>query len=59
MPWVRFLADHDHKPTRQVTIAYRAGQVRLVTTACAKRAIALGRAVQHSRKAEVSDGQRQ
>lgn len=44
MPWVRFLSDHDDKPLPQVTVAYRAGEVKLVTTACAERAIALGRA---------------
>ncbi len=41
---VRFLADFDYKPTPQVTIGYRAGDVRLVKRECGERAIALGRA---------------
>lgn len=45
MPWLRFTADHDDKPRSQVTVVYRAGDEKLVTTACAERAIALGRAV--------------
>lgn len=55
MPWVRFSADMDFKPTPQVTIAYRAGDVKLVTTACAKRAVALGRAVR-TNKPEPRNG---
>jgi len=41
---VRFLADFDYKPTPQVTIAYRAGDVLLVRRECGERAIELGRA---------------
>lgn len=41
---VRFLADFDYKPTPRVTIAYRAGDVRLVKRDCGERAMALGRA---------------
>lgn len=41
---VRFIADFDYKPTAQMTIAYRAGDVRLVKRECGERAIALGRA---------------
>lgn len=38
MPWVRFTEDFDWKPMPSVTIAYRTGQVALVTAACAKKA---------------------
>lgn len=44
MPRVRFSADFDWKPTRQVTIAYRAGAEELVTTPCATAAVAAGKA---------------
>jgi hypothetical protein len=44
MPWVRFTADFDFKPKAAVTLAFRAGQRKLVTTACAKQAIAVGKA---------------
>jgi len=44
MPWIRFSADYDDKPTPQVTIAYRSGDVKFVTRACADRAIAKGAA---------------
>lgn len=44
MPRVKFLADFDWKPTPQTTIGYRAGQMVLVTTPCAEKAIALGKA---------------
>jgi hypothetical protein len=44
MPRVKFLADFDFKPTPQVTIAYRAGQTKLVTTPCSEQAIARGKA---------------
>lgn len=43
--WVRFTADFDWKPLRQVTIAYRKGQVVNVRHACAEEAIAVGKAV--------------
>ncbi|KAB2743544.1 hypothetical protein [Brucella anthropi] len=42
MPWVRFTADFDWKPMPQVTVAYRKGQCRLVTTPCANAAVAKG-----------------
>lgn len=45
MPWLRFTADFDDKPTRQVTVAFRAGDVKFVTKACAERATAAGKAV--------------
>ncbi len=44
MAWVRFLADFDFKPVATVTLAYRAGQVRSVTRACADQAVARGKA---------------
>lgn len=44
MPRVKFTADFDWKPTRQVTIAYRAGDLEMVTTPCANAAIAAGKA---------------
>lgn len=40
MPWVKFLADHDWKPRPPITIAFKAGDVRYVTRACAAAAIA-------------------
>lgn len=45
MPWVRFTADHDHRPTRRVIHAFKAGMERNVTRACAAHALQLGRAV--------------
>lgn len=44
MPWVRFIADFDFKPKRAVTIAYRRGMVKMVTTPCANAALAAGKA---------------
>ncbi|QIG68725.1 hypothetical protein EVB67_075 [Rhizobium phage RHph_TM3_3_14B] len=44
MPWVRFTADMDWKPKPAVTIAYKAGMVRLVTRACAAKATDAGKA---------------
>lgn len=45
MPWVRFTADFDDKPTRQVTVAFLDGGTHFVTKACAERAMAAGKAV--------------
>jgi hypothetical protein len=45
MARVRFLADHDYRPTRRVTIAYKAGFVGTVKRDCADQAVALGKAV--------------
>lgn len=42
---VRFTADFDWKPTPQTTIAYRAGDEKVVTKECADMAIAKGKAV--------------
>ncbi len=41
---VHFLADFDYKPRPQITIAYLAGEIRLVHLACATRAVELGKA---------------
>ncbi len=56
MPWVRFIKDFDFKPKPQVTIAYRAGTSRLVTTPCAAAARAAGKAVWTTRAAAVRRG---
>lgn len=46
MPRVRFLEKFDyHVPGRPVTLAYKPGEVRMVTTPCAQAAIAAGKAV--------------
>lgn len=55
MPWVRFTADFDFKPKPQVTIAYLAGQVRLVSQACAEAAKARKKAVT-AKKADANGG---
>lgn len=44
MPKVRFVADFNFSRQR-ITVAYKAGMKQLVTTACAKEAIAKGVAV--------------
>jgi hypothetical protein len=44
MPWVRFTGDFDFKPKASVTLAYRSGEVKMVTTACARKAISRGKA---------------
>lgn len=44
MSWVRFIADFDFKPHPQTTVAYRAGDERNVTRACAAAAVAKGAA---------------
>jgi hypothetical protein len=43
MPWVRFSADFDFKPKPSLTLAYRAGDEKLVTTPCAQAAVAAGK----------------
>lgn len=45
MPWARFTADFDWRPTSQATIAYKAGHEVSVTTACLNAAKAAGAAV--------------
>lgn len=54
MPWVRFTAPYDHKPTPMVTQAYAAGAEVLVTTACAKAAVAAGKAERIKRPARAA-----
>ncbi|MEQ1901862.1 MAG: hypothetical protein ABL866_14160 [Devosia sp.] len=54
MPWIKFTADFDFRPKPAVTLAYRAGQVVLVTTACAKAAIDKGRAERTSKLSELA-----
>jgi hypothetical protein len=44
MPWVRFTSSFDFKPKPTVTLAYHAGDVKLVTTACATAALRAGKA---------------
>lgn len=44
MAWLRFTADFDFKPKPAVTLAYKAGQEKLVTTPCAAAAVAAGKA---------------
>lgn len=39
---LRFMADFDFKPSAMMTLAYRAGQEAVVTTACAEAAMARG-----------------
>jgi hypothetical protein len=55
MPWVRFTGDFDFKPKSSVTIAYRRGEEKMVTTPCAAAAVAAGKAeiVKKARKAKV------
>lgn len=42
MPWVSFTADFDFRPTRRITLAYKAGQKLLVPTPAADAAEAAG-----------------
>ncbi|RVQ20394.1 hypothetical protein CN096_06745 [Sinorhizobium meliloti] len=51
--WMRFLADYDWKPRPPVTIAFRAGDVKNVTRACAAAAMALGKAERTERQSNV------
>lgn len=39
---LRFLKDWDWKPQRNVTIAFKAGEVHFVTAACSQAALYLG-----------------
>lgn len=45
MAWVRFKRDYDWKPTRQTTIAYKAGSTLIVKAACADDAVRAGAAI--------------
>ncbi|PZR88357.1 MAG: hypothetical protein DI537_23760 [Stutzerimonas stutzeri] len=42
MPWVRFARDFDWRPKRRVIIAHQRGHTILVTSPCAKAAVASG-----------------
>jgi len=42
MPWIRFTADFDYRPSRRLTLAYREGATLLVPTAAALAAEAAG-----------------
>jgi hypothetical protein len=44
MPWVRFTANFDWSPRRNVEISYKADCAYLVTTRCANEAVAKGKA---------------
>ncbi len=64
MARVRFVSDHDYKPTAMSTIAYKAGMELTVKRECAEEAIAKGKAVEvdpprktdNSEIAEVDNG---
>lgn len=56
MPWVRFTSAFDWKPTRQVTMAYRAGDEVLVTTPCANAAMKAGKAERLTKKKAKANG---
>lgn len=53
MPWVRFDRDFDFKPRPVITIGYLAGQVRLVSAACAAAAVEAGAGAVTRRPAEA------
>lgn len=58
MAWIRFIADMDFKPRPSVTIAYKAGMVVNVTSACAAEAVRKKRGVRQrkpSRNAVPAD----
>lgn len=42
MPWFHFALDFDYRPTRRVTLAYKAGKTILIPTAAAEAAEAAG-----------------
>lgn len=42
MPWMTFTTDFDFRPTRRVTLAYKAGSTLLVPTPAAQAAEAAG-----------------
>lgn len=57
MPWIRFTHDFDFRPAFGVTIAYRAGSHKLVTTACATAALAAGKAKREPKPKGTPDGE--
>lgn len=51
MPWLKFTEKYDyHVPGKPVTIAYKPGQVKNVTTPCAMKAQAARKAVPATRE---------
>lgn len=58
MPHVRFTADFDFKPKPSVTVAFKAGDQKLVTTPCADAAVAAGKAVPVEASGVVEAGAR-
>lgn len=44
MAKVRFTADYDYKPSTMMTIAYKAGDEKIVRREAAERAVAAGKA---------------
>ena len=57
MPWVRFVAPFDWRVSPRQFIAYEAGMVLLVTTACARAAKAAGAAESAVKPKGESDAQ--
>lgn len=55
MAWVRFLAPMDWKPRPQVTIAFRAGDVKNVPRAAVEAAVSAGKAVRMRRVSKYSE----
>jgi hypothetical protein len=53
---VRFKENFDYKPTRQSTVAYKAGMELTVKRECAEQAIAAGKAVEVKREERTTDG---
>lgn len=57
MPWFHFEQDFDFRPKPGVTIAYKAGMTKLVTTTCAKQAEQKGKGARVRKpKPERADG---
>lgn len=59
MPRVRFTEDFDYKPTKQVTIGYKAGMEETVKRECADQAIAAKKAVEVPAGGKATDGLQQ
>jgi len=55
MARVRFIADFDYKPTKRVTVAYKAGMELTVKRDCAVKAVAAGKAVETETKSREAD----
>lgn len=56
MPWILFTADVVWYPTRNRSVHYRAGEVHLVSRACAERSRAAGRAEPAKKPERTDDG---